>query len=48
MRREFCPKGRHATYAPLAVNAEVVVYTAENQIKKPYDVVGIISYKNVK
>jgi hypothetical protein len=35
-----------STYAPLAANAEVIVYTAENQIKKPYDVVGIVSYNN--
>ena len=35
-----------STYAPLPANAEVVVYTAENEIKKPYDVVGIVSYNN--
>jgi hypothetical protein len=35
-----------SSYAPLAPNAEVVVFTAESQIKQPFDVVGIISYDN--
>jgi hypothetical protein len=34
-----------ATYAPLAPGAEVAVFTAESQIKQPFDVVGIISYE---
>jgi hypothetical protein len=35
-----------AAYAPLAPGAEVAVFTAESQIKQPFDVVGIISYDN--
>ena len=33
-------------YPPLEPNEEVSVYTAEDQIKQPFDVVGIISYDN--
>lgn len=33
-------------YAPLAPGAEVAVYTAEIQIKQPFEVVGMISYDN--
>jgi hypothetical protein len=33
-------------YAPLAPGAEVAVYTAESQIKQPFEVVGVISYDN--
>ena len=35
-----------ATYAPLPSSEEVLVFTAENQIKQPFEVVGIISYDN--
>lgn len=31
----------------LAPNEEVLVLTAENQIKQPFEVVGIISYDNL-
>jgi hypothetical protein len=35
-----------ATYAPLPSTQDVLVFTAENQIKQPFEVVGIISYDN--
>jgi PBP1b-binding outer membrane lipoprotein LpoB len=34
------------SYTPRPPNSEVVVFTDANQIKEPYDVVGIISYDN--
>jgi hypothetical protein len=34
------------SYAPLPPGSEVAVFTAESQIKQPFDVVGIISYDN--
>ena len=33
-------------YAPLPETADVIVFTEPGQIKKPYEVVGIISYDN--
>jgi hypothetical protein len=35
-----------SAYQPLASNEEVTVFTADNQIKQPFEVVGIISYNN--
>lgn len=35
-----------ASYPPLAAATDVVVYTSEAQIKKPYQVIGIVSYDN--
>jgi hypothetical protein len=35
-----------SVYQPLASNEEVTVCTADNQIKPPFEVVGIISYNN--
>ena len=35
-----------SSYAPLADNENVVVFTAADQIKGKYEVVGIISYNN--
>jgi hypothetical protein len=34
------------TYAQLAPDTEVAVFTAESQIKQSFEVVGIISYDN--
>lgn len=33
-------------YAPLAPGAAIAVYTAESQIKQPFEVLGVISYDN--
>lgn len=33
-----------SSYAPLPSNAPVIVYTDDNQIKTPFDVIGVISY----
>lgn len=33
-----------ASYAPIPANADVVVFTADNQIKEPFEVIGVISY----
>ena len=35
-----------SAYAPLPESAEIIVFTETNQIKKPYEVIGIISYDN--
>jgi hypothetical protein len=35
-----------ANYAPLPANAPVIVFTTENQIKQPFEVIGLISYDN--
>lgn len=35
-----------SSYPPLMKNEEVLVFTAENQIKDKYEVIGIISYNN--
>ena len=35
-----------SNYAPLPENSEVLVFTSEDQIKQPFEVVGIISYDN--
>jgi hypothetical protein len=35
-----------AAYASLAPATEVTVFTAESQVKEPFEVVGIISYDN--
>ena len=35
-----------ATYAPAPASADVVVFTADSQIKEPFEVVGLISYDN--
>jgi len=33
-----------ASYAPLPAGAEVQVFTDANQLKQPYEVVGLVSY----
>lgn len=35
-----------SAYAPLPESKEIVVFTETSQIKRPYEVVGIISYNN--
>src|SRR5579864_8880835 len=35
-----------ATYAPASPVADVAVFTADNQVTKPFEVVGVISYDN--
>jgi hypothetical protein len=35
-----------SNYAPLPEKSEVLVFTSEDQIKQPFEVVGIISYNN--
>jgi hypothetical protein len=35
-----------SSYAPLDPNAEVVVFTAADQVKQPFEVVGVISHND--
>jgi len=35
-----------SAYAPLPESAEIIVFTEPSQIKRPYEVIGIISYDN--
>jgi predicted alpha/beta hydrolase family esterase len=35
-----------SSYAPLPDSADVVVFTAENQVKQPFEVVGVISHND--
>ena len=35
-----------SSYPPLSGNENIIVFTADNQIKGQYEVVGIISYNN--
>jgi hypothetical protein len=35
-----------ASYAPAAPSADVAVFTADNQVKQPFEVIGVISYDN--
>jgi hypothetical protein len=35
-----------ASYAPISPTADVTVFTADNQIKQPFEVIGVISYDN--
>jgi hypothetical protein len=44
VRLQLVEKIGTSSYAPLAPDAEVAVFTDESQIKQPFDVVGIISY----
>ena len=35
-----------ASYAPAAPSADVAVFTADNHVKQPFEVIGVISYDN--
>jgi hypothetical protein len=35
-----------ASYAPVSPTADVAVFTADSQVKQPFEVIGVISYDN--
>ena len=46
LRQQFGPKIGTSAYAPLPESAEITVFNETSQIKRPYKVIGIISYDN--